>query len=108
MNFDAIDKYIEQLRELKVLEALTQENEDLRNTTKNKTVDEPSNILKTILANLDHPDKLQREWIDSGLFGSIRKEIRDRADFLARVRRSMETGKLELKKRDDDWPESLF
>jgi len=108
MNLDAIDRYIEQLKELKELEALKQENEDLRNTIKNMKEDEPLNILNTIVVNLDHPDKLRKEWMDSGLFANVKKAIRDQVDFLARVRRSKETGKLELKERDDSWLHSLF
>ena len=74
-TLDAIDRYLKQMDELKELQRLHRENEELRNELQKARLEDPLAILKTIVQNRYKRSSLKKEWLDSGLVDAVLKEI---------------------------------
>ena len=85
MNLDVIDRYLQEMKELKELERIQREKEELAGKLKAIQVDGPIRILKKIIENKYQPSRLPKEWIDSGLYDMVNKEIDLRAKIKVRA-----------------------
>jgi hypothetical protein len=83
MDYDSLDRYLEQLDFLQERERLQLKIDQLETKLKSIQEDEPLRILKEIVDGIHNPEKLQKEWRRSGLVAEIKAVIDKQAEYEA-------------------------